>query len=44
MATIKITESKHYDLIGRVTKFEKPITGAGTARPAVAQSPFPILA
>jgi ribosomal protein S12 methylthiotransferase len=41
MATIEITEAKHYDLIGRVTEFEKP--NAATARPAAAPSPFPIL-
>ena len=42
MATIEITEAKHYDLIGRITEFEKPNTA--TAQPAVAPSPFPILA
>ena len=44
MATIEITESKHYDLIGRVTKFEKPSPDAVTTRSLVAPSPFPILA
>jgi ribosomal protein S12 methylthiotransferase len=41
MATIEITEAKHYDLIGRVTAFEKP--GAG-AKVSSSISPFPILA
>jgi ribosomal protein S12 methylthiotransferase len=41
MATIEITEAKHYDLIGRVTAFEKP--GANSAAPHFAPSPFPIL-
>jgi len=44
MATIEITESKHYDLIGRVTKLEKPNAGAAGMRHSVASSPFPILA
>jgi ribosomal protein S12 methylthiotransferase len=45
MATIEITESKPYDLIGRVTEFEKPSTNATGTRPVVApSSPFPILA
>jgi ribosomal protein S12 methylthiotransferase len=41
MATIEITESKHYDLIGRVTEFEKPTNA--TSVPA-APNFFPILA
>jgi ribosomal protein S12 methylthiotransferase len=41
MATLEITESKHYDLIGRVTEFEKPTTAI--AVPA-ARNFFPILA
>jgi ribosomal protein S12 methylthiotransferase len=44
MATIEITESKHYDLIGRVTEFEKPTASATTAQTSAATSPFPILA
>ncbi len=43
MATIEITEAKVYDLIGRVTEFEKP--GAPSKnRPTAAPSPFAILA
>ena len=43
MATIEITEAKAYDLIGRVTQFEKP--GSGTPRRPAASpdSPFLIL-
>jgi ribosomal protein S12 methylthiotransferase len=41
MATIEITESKHYDLIGRVTEFEKPTTASAIS---VARNLFPILA
>jgi ribosomal protein S12 methylthiotransferase len=44
MATIEITESKHYDLIGRVTEFEKTTAGAPGIRPAATPSPFQILA
>ena len=43
MATIEITETKHYDLIGRVTEFEKPNASAN-AKHSFAPSPFPILA
>jgi ribosomal protein S12 methylthiotransferase len=41
MATIEVTESKHYDLIGRVTEFEKPTNALSV--PA-APNFFPILA
>jgi ribosomal protein S12 methylthiotransferase len=41
MATIEITEAKHYDLIGRVTEFEKP---SANTRPQLAASPFVVLA
>jgi ribosomal protein S12 methylthiotransferase len=41
MATLEITESKHYDLIGRVTEFEKPTSS--TTVPATPNF-FPILA
>jgi len=41
LATIEITESKHYDLIGRVTEFEKPTSA--TTVPATPNF-FPILA
>jgi ribosomal protein S12 methylthiotransferase len=40
MATIEITEAKVYDLIGRVTEFEKP---GANAKPQFVPSPFPIL-
>src|SRR5580698_10141331 len=40
MATIEITEAKDYDLIGRVTEFEKP---GANAKPQFVPSPFPIL-
>ncbi len=43
IATIEITEAKAYDLIGRVTAFEKPDEHS-KRRPAVAPSPFAILA
>jgi ribosomal protein S12 methylthiotransferase len=41
MATIEITEAKHYDLIGRVTEFEKPGANPRQRLPA---SPFVVLA
>jgi ribosomal protein S12 methylthiotransferase len=46
LATIEITESKDYDLIGRVVDFEKPNPAANATRrqPVAAASPFPILA
>jgi ribosomal protein S12 methylthiotransferase len=44
MATIEITGSKHYDLIGRVTEFEKPIANADARTQIATPSPFPILA
>ncbi len=46
LATIEITESKDYDLIGRVVDFEKPNPAANATRrqPVGAASPFPILA
>jgi ribosomal protein S12 methylthiotransferase len=40
LATIEITEAKDYDLIGRVTEFEKP---GANAKPQFVPSPFPIL-
>jgi ribosomal protein S12 methylthiotransferase len=43
MATIEITEAKAYDLIGRVTQFEKPRPGAPRLRAASPDSPFLIL-
>jgi ribosomal protein S12 methylthiotransferase len=43
LATIEITEAKAYDLIGRVTEFEKP-DGSAKNRPAATPSPFAILA
>jgi ribosomal protein S12 methylthiotransferase len=43
LATIEITEAKAYDLIGRVTEFEKPDASAKN-RPAATPSPFAILA
>jgi len=43
MATIEITEAKAYDLIGRVTSFEKPRPGAPRLRPTSPDSPFLIL-
>jgi hypothetical protein len=41
LATLEVTETKDYDLIGRVVEFEAP-----AARPIQppAQDPFPILA
>jgi ribosomal protein S12 methylthiotransferase len=42
MATIEITEAKAYDLIGRVTSFEKARKGAAML-PATSDSPFLIL-
>jgi ribosomal protein S12 methylthiotransferase len=44
LATIEITESKDYDLIGRVVEFEKPIPGSVGRQQIAAASPFPILA
>src|SRR5277367_1624883 len=44
MATIEITESKPYDLIGRVTGFEKPGANANARQQIATASPFPILA
>ena len=44
LATIEITESKDYDLIGRVVEFEKPIPGAVGRQQIATGSPFPILA
>src|SRR5277367_1115611 len=44
MATIEITESKPYDLIGRVTEFEKPGANANARQQIATASPFPILA
>ena len=44
LATIEITESKDYDLIGRVVEFEKPIPGSVSRQQIAAASPFPILA
>jgi ribosomal protein S12 methylthiotransferase len=43
MATIEITEAKPYDLIGRVTQFEKARPGAPRLRPTSPDSPFLIL-
>ena len=43
MATIEITEAKTYDLIGRVTRFEKPRPGAPPRHAASPDSPFLIL-
>ena len=43
MATIEITEAKAYDLIGRVTQFEKPRPGAPPRHVASPDSPFLIL-
>jgi ribosomal protein S12 methylthiotransferase len=43
LATIEITEAKAYDLIGRVTEFEKPDASAKN-RPGATPSPFAILA
>ncbi|MGD0306181.1 MAG: 30S ribosomal protein S12 methylthiotransferase RimO [Candidatus Acidiferrales bacterium] len=43
MATIEITEAKAYDLIGRVTQFEKPGSGALRRPAASPDSPFLIL-
>jgi ribosomal protein S12 methylthiotransferase len=44
LATIEITESKDYDLIGHVVEFEKPAIGSIRHRQIAAASPFPILA
>jgi ribosomal protein S12 methylthiotransferase len=44
LATIEITESKDYDLIGRVVEFEKPAVGSIRHTQLAAASPFPILA
>jgi ribosomal protein S12 methylthiotransferase len=44
LATIEITESKDYDLIGRVVEFEKPVPGSVGRQQLAAASPFPILA
>jgi len=44
LATIEITESKDYDLIGRVLEFEKPLPGSVGRQQIAAASPFPILA
>ncbi|MFY9801803.1 MAG: radical SAM protein, partial [Candidatus Acidiferrales bacterium] len=44
LATIEITESKDYDLIGRVTEFEKPNQSSRRQQQIAAPSPFPILA
>jgi ribosomal protein S12 methylthiotransferase len=44
LATIEITESKDYDLIGRVVEFEKPSSALRHRQQAPAPSPFPILA
>jgi ribosomal protein S12 methylthiotransferase len=44
LAAIEITESKDYDLIGRVVEFEKPSSAVGHRQQAPAPSPFPILA
>jgi ribosomal protein S12 methylthiotransferase len=43
MATIEITEAKAYDLIGRVTQFEKPGPGVPRRPAASPDSPFLIL-
>jgi ribosomal protein S12 methylthiotransferase len=44
LATIEITESKDYDVIGRVVEFEKPAPDSIRHRPIAAASPFPIIA
>ena len=44
LAKIEITESKAYDLIGRVTEFQKPSANPTRRQPVSAPSPFPILA
>jgi ribosomal protein S12 methylthiotransferase len=44
MATIEVTAAKHYDLIGRVIKFEHPAPGSTRYAPEAAPSPFQILA
>jgi ribosomal protein S12 methylthiotransferase len=44
LATIEITESKDYDLIGRIVEFEKPAIGSIRHTQIAAASPFPILA
>jgi ribosomal protein S12 methylthiotransferase len=44
LATIEITQSQDYDLIGRVTAFEKPEANSPRRQPVSAPSPFPILA
>jgi ribosomal protein S12 methylthiotransferase len=43
-ATIEITESKDYDLIGRIVEFEKPAIRSIRHTQIAAASPFPILA
>jgi len=43
MATLEVTESKAYDLIGRVTQFDKPQLGSQPFLPASSTSPFLIL-
>jgi ribosomal protein S12 methylthiotransferase len=43
IATIDITEAKAYDLIGRVTQFERPRPGAPQLRATSPDSPFLIL-
>ena len=44
LATIEITESKDYDLIGRIVEFKKPAIGSMRHTQIAAASPFPILA
>jgi ribosomal protein S12 methylthiotransferase len=43
IATIEVTESKDYDLIGRAVKFAAPARVTATALAAVDANPFPIL-
>jgi len=44
LATIEITEAKHYDLIGRAIEFEAPTPASGRRQTLAACSPFAILA
>ena len=43
LATLEVTDSKDYDLIGRVVSFEKPHPDLSKINIAAAANPFPIL-
>jgi hypothetical protein len=44
LATVEITEAKHYDLIGRAIEFEAPKPESSRRQTLAPASPFVILA